>query len=732
MSTQAPHAELGNGVDQSEVGNKREPDVPLTVMIAKAFLWIFSWGVTIWWLSLWFRMPSAEGSRFYLKVYDRLGSTFWGDYATPYVLYVAPVIVLAILALVYLELEERFPERVRCSSREQSMVVRLYRAIWTQPLFVKTPIGIITFIDIVILVIVLTCSAWIWGRWLAPEFVNIDAGLYDADDWGFGMGMPHWVMKWAMTCYVLGSVVAFTIAVLFIPVARGSPILRLMDVPFEQAIKYHRWFGYLTVVLVFVHGATLAVALGGVHKIRLLLQWPYAGVSNLAGVISCVAGIIMGFTSVPYVRSRYFNTFFTMHHLYLIFYAFYVFHVSWYCVGESMGPIFLFFIDRFLRMVQSQRQVTGVSARILPSGLVELKIPRQPGFKYNTLSFLYLNVPGISRLQWHPFSTSSSPLDDNNEVSVVIKPLGDWTTSLHTNIAAKPANDAKLSGCPFAVKLQAEGPYGHETNYFLRYRNLILVAGGAGVTPYLAIIHDLLKRYQLQQDGLPTNVRLIWCVRRRSELATLRTIKPSQIHPRYGYQQSKGLALNIQAYVTGEAEIGGQDEVPMEEMSGAQNRSLGANDSPQNGVSSHKGMSTINSYQNLWMIALILASMTGFVLMSALFYNYVTAPKLQPPGKYYNTAKETVLHFISLFVGIVICGGTIIFFWIWSESRSRGTSGSYKQESKVADLEGNDESTLLDTCIVTEGCRPQFQGQYHHFLTPVHVPASSRTAKGIR
>jgi hypothetical protein len=80
MSTQAPHAEFGNGVDQSEVGNKLERDVPLTVMIAKAFLWIFSWGVTIWWLSLWFRMPSAEGSRFYLKVYDRLGSTFWGDY----------------------------------------------------------------------------------------------------------------------------------------------------------------------------------------------------------------------------------------------------------------------------------------------------------------------------------------------------------------------------------------------------------------------------------------------------------------------------------------------------------------------------------------------------------------------------------------------------------------------------------------------------------------------------
>jgi ferric-chelate reductase len=102
-----------------------------------------------------------------------------------------------------------------------------------------------------------------------------------------------------------------------------------------------------------------------------------------------VAAIIMGVTSLPYVRSRYFNTFFTMHHLYLIFFAFYVFHVDWNHVGQSMGPIFLFFIDRFLRMMQSRRQVTGVSAQILPSGLVELKIPKQPG-KYDTHNDKYL------------------------------------------------------------------------------------------------------------------------------------------------------------------------------------------------------------------------------------------------------------------------------------------------------------------------------------------------------
>lgn len=88
------------------------------------------------------------------------------------------------------------------------------------------------------------------------------------------------------------------------------------------------------------------------------------------------------------------------------------------------------------------------------------------GVKYNALGFLYVNIPGISRLQWHPFSTTSTPLDDGNEVTVCIKPLGDWTQNLHDNIAAQTA---KTPGCPFAVKsVHAEGPYGHESNYFLR------------------------------------------------------------------------------------------------------------------------------------------------------------------------------------------------------------------------------------------------------------------------
>jgi len=80
----------------------------------------------------------------------------------------------------------------------------------------------------------------------------------------------RWARKWEKACDMSGRALPYIIAVLFIPVSRGSPILRLINLPFEQAIKYHRWFGYLTVVLSFVHGATYAVYAGGIHKLELV------------------------------------------------------------------------------------------------------------------------------------------------------------------------------------------------------------------------------------------------------------------------------------------------------------------------------------------------------------------------------------------------------------------------------------------------------------------------------
>lgn len=59
----------------------------------------------------------------------------------------------------------------------------------------------------------------------------------------------------------------------------------------------------------------------------------------------------------------------------------------------------------------------------------------------------------------------------SKEFSIIIKPLGDWTQRLHTAVitGTKLSSNSKVSQCPFAMKVHTEGPYGHESNYYLRY-----------------------------------------------------------------------------------------------------------------------------------------------------------------------------------------------------------------------------------------------------------------------
>lgn len=52
----------------------------------------------------------------------------------------------------------------------------------------------------------------------------------------------------------------FCLAFLFLPVARGSVLLRLIDIPFEHATRYHVWLGHLTMLLFTLHGLFYVIA----------------------------------------------------------------------------------------------------------------------------------------------------------------------------------------------------------------------------------------------------------------------------------------------------------------------------------------------------------------------------------------------------------------------------------------------------------------------------------------
>lgn len=92
-----------------------------------------------------------------------------------------------------------------------------------------------------------------------------------------------------------------------------------------------------------------------------------------------LAGIVMWVTSLGPVRTHFFDVFYITHHLYIVMFAFAVWHLGDFSSFYFIAGALLFFIDRLIRMVQSQSPVSMLSARVLPSGVVELKFPKSPG-----------------------------------------------------------------------------------------------------------------------------------------------------------------------------------------------------------------------------------------------------------------------------------------------------------------------------------------------------------------
>ncbi|GJR95949.1 ferric reduction oxidase 4-like protein [Tanacetum coccineum] len=118
------------------------------------------------------------------------------------------------------------------------------------------------------------------------------------------------------------------------------------------------------------------------------------------------------------------------------------------------------------------------------------------GLEYTPSSILFVNVPLISKRQWHPFTVTSNANMDPDTLSIVIKCQGTWSHKLYQQLSSSPIDRLQVS---------VEGPYGPASPHFLRlvldlYENLVLISGGSGITPFISIIRELSFQRARQQQ----------------------------------------------------------------------------------------------------------------------------------------------------------------------------------------------------------------------------------------
>eukprot|EP00897_Mesotaenium_endlicherianum_P002434 jgi/Mesen1/2218/ME000152S01306 len=455
------------------------------------------------------------------SIWERLQSDYFGISGPFLGAFGAPVLLIPLVAPFYLALPRGFPPP------KPSARFLWWQRMATYPALVWPPLGVLTAAELACGGLFILLLMWNLGVSLAREaHSHLSAHESDLDSCQSGgstrRNTCRLLMSASLVAAKMGHLALIVLALLFFPVARASVLLRLLNVSFARAVTYHSWLGHLLLLTATCHG------------VGFLAVWAVEGTLGAqrhvaAGLLALALAAVIWLASLAPVRRRSYETFLFTHQLYVIFLFALALHVSDFLFAVVTPGVLVFGIDRLLRFVQARRDVGLLAARELPSGNLELVIAKPLNLMYSALSHVSIRAKVVSLLQFHPFMVTSSSLSSRRHITVLVQPSGAWTAALATAVRRMPVRGA-WRGCPTAITLNVEGPYGYDRDFYLRYDALVLVARGVGIAPFLAVLRDLFHRYRLRQSNLPPEITLIWTVQHASELAVLRSLPSLDVH----------------------------------------------------------------------------------------------------------------------------------------------------------------------------------------------------------
>ncbi|XP_030450273.1 ferric reduction oxidase 7, chloroplastic-like [Syzygium oleosum] len=600
---------------------------------------IAMWLSFIFWVAIIFASPSESAEKLTRNWTRAASGSVYGLTGSIFLLYSGPILAVAFLAIASLIIGGEKELQLKKTGKYPRFRLRTF------PILVDGPFGVVSAAEFIGICFFVVFVLWaVYGYTL--QNLNLLSELQVPPD-------LKGIVMLELSGLRFGSIGLYCLAFLFLPITRGSVLLSIIDIPFEQATRYHVWLGHLTMFVFTLHGLFYLIAWGLQGRLlHEILEWRDYGVANLPGVISLSAGLLMWVTSLSPVRKKQFELFFYTHQLYIVFVIFMALHVGDFIFSIAAGGIFLFVIDRFLRFCQSRRTVDVISTTCLPCGTVELVFSKPANLRYNALSFVFLQIRELSWLQWHPFSVSSSPLAGKNHVSVLIKVLGEWTAKLKSNVldisSAEGEKELPNQSCS-KITASVEGPYGHELPYHLTYENLILVAGGIGISPFLAILSDILHLTKEGKPCVPKNILVIWAIKKSDELPILFTLDAESICPHF----SEKLNLQVCVYVTRES------DPPLEE--GKFYKGISSSMSPPSKGSCMSVL--VGTGNRVWSGVYVILSVVGFAILMALLDIFYINPMNIVSWWY-----KGLLFVGCMFSSMIIFGGPVIYLWrVWEK-----------------------------------------------------------------
>ncbi|KAF9615573.1 hypothetical protein IFM89_024662 [Coptis chinensis] len=576
---------------------------------------------------IWIMTPTKINRQKWLpSIRAKTNSTYFGIQGATILEYTFPMLFIAVLGCVYLHLAKKSKDDQTESPGKKNALL-----LWKRPVLVKGPLGVVSWIELAFSAMFIALLVWSFGTYLQISFSNITTKSAAKN------GEEVWEAKLDSAALRLGLVGNICLAFLFFPVTRGSSLLPLVGITSESSIKYHIWLGHIVMTLFTAHGLCYIVYWAATNQISEMIKWDKIGVSNVAGELALLAGLAMWATTFPRIRRKMFELFFYTHNLYTLFLFFFVLHVgiSYACI--MLPGVYLFLIDRYLRFLQSRQKVRLLSSRLLPCETIELNFSKSTGLKYSPTSIIFINVPSISKLQWHPFTITSSSNLEPEKLSIVIKKEGTWSQKLY-QILSTPSVDR--------LDVTVEGPYGPISTNFLRRDSLVMVSGGSGITPFISIIRELISKSTTMKTK-PPQILLVCAFKNTADLTMLDLLLPLSGTP----SDISNVQLQIEAYVTREK----QNTMYMDNKNLLRTKWFKPN------VSDQPISAILGSNGWLWLGAIISCSFVIFLILLGIITRYYIYPIDHNTNKIYSTSARALINMLLICVCIAITCSAVVF-----------------------------------------------------------------------
>lgn len=345
-------------------------------------------------------------------------------------------------------------------------------------------------------------------------------------------------------------VLHFDIALILFPVCRTLiSLLRQTPlnsiVPFDKNITFHKNIAYSIVFFTWVH--TIAhwhnfAQLAAKQKLGFIgfLKINFLTGPGWSGYVMLFALMAMLFTSIEKPRRANYERFWSVHHLFIIFFGFWSVHGAFCMIKTDSAPFcfgtgvfweywmyggFAYLLERVLREVRGRHKTYVTKVIQHPSNVVEIQMHKERT-KTRAGQYIFLCCPEISIWQYHPFTLTSAPEEDY--ISVHVRMVGNFTKALGKALGCEEGRGGRggdssaekqrsevVSMAPGAgltkllPRIYVDGPFGSASEDVFKFETAVLVGAGIGVTPFASILKSIWYRMSSGKDS-DTRLRKVY------------------------------------------------------------------------------------------------------------------------------------------------------------------------------------------------------------------------------